>query len=140
MNHLRELLKVSKQLGFASSCITGDDAKKYIDRVFYKFNPEKKTGHLAIGGNTISISAEKYDSTYSKYLPSTSGLVFFEQNHLNRDSIFAVDNISLLCEIMDESYGMEYFVSNKNIEFLIAVNWYSIEIKGDIKDRFLFLE
>jgi len=31
---------------------------------------------------------------------------------------------------MKKSYGMEYFVSNKNADFLIAVNWYVIEVAG----------
>lgn len=31
---------------------------------------------------------------------------------------------------MENSFGMEYFVSNEKTDFLIAVNWYVIQIAG----------
>lgn len=40
---------------------------------------------------------------------------------------------------MEESFGMEYFVSNKTSDYLLAVNWYVIEGVGIAKDWLLTL-
>lgn len=37
-----------------------------------------------------------------------------------------------LCEILTDCYGMEYFVSNKSMDFIICVNWYVIECEGGV--------
>lgn len=34
---------------------------------------------------------------------------------------------------MENSSGMEYFISDKDISYLISVNWYSIEYVGNIE-------
>lgn len=39
-------------------------------------------------------------------------------------------NAKLIGDLMENSFGMEYFVSNEKLDFLIAVNWYAIEVAG----------
>ncbi len=130
MNHLKELMCVGSKINVSSHSIIGDEANTYIESIFHKYKPERKIGHLMIGGDSIAISAEKYDSVYSKELPPIKGYVFFEQNKFNKNNIFVIDDVSCLCDVMNEAYGMEYFVSDENLDFLIAVNWYVVEAAG----------
>jgi hypothetical protein len=37
-------------------------------------------------------------------------------------------------QLMANSYGMEYFVSNERADFLISVNWYVINVAGTAID------
>ncbi len=133
MKYLEELLNVSKQLNIGSSYIKGIKAKEYISKVLSKFNPEKTNGHLNIGGNSLSLPTEIYEFTFSKILPKIEAYVFFEQDSFNKDSIYIINDLSLLCSVMEESYGMEYFVSNERLDFLISVNWYVIQGTGAAK-------
>ncbi|MBV7433874.1 hypothetical protein KRX19_02450 [Cardiobacteriaceae bacterium TAE3-ERU3] len=130
MRHLKELTAASEKLKINASCIIGDDAKRYIDEVFSKFNPEKIRGHLSIGKDSMSIDAEIYDLNFSKVLPKTKGYIFFEQDLYNKNSVYVIDDLSLLYDVMQECYGMEYFVSNESLDFLISVNWYVIQCLG----------
>jgi hypothetical protein len=41
-----------------------------------------------------------------------------------------IKDAKLIGNLMESSYGMEYFVSNEKADFLIAVNWYVIEVAG----------
>ena len=34
---------------------------------------------------------------------------------------------------MENSRGMEYFISDAELNYLIAVNWYAIEYVGDVE-------
>ena len=44
-----------------------------------------------------------------------------------------MDNIQNICDIMSESFGMEYFLFNEQFDYLIAVNWYVIELTDGAK-------
>ena len=44
--------------------------------------------------------------------------------------VAVVDNASKIGEIMNNCYGMEYFITNLAQNYLIAVNWYVIEVTG----------
>lgn len=52
---------------------------------------------------------------------------FFEQDVSNKNIVVVVDDVRDMSRLMEDSYGMEYFVSNEVGDFLIAVNWYVIE-------------
>ena len=47
-----------------------------------------------------------------------------------------IKNAKLIGRLMENSFGMEYFVSNEKVNFLIAVNWYVIEVAGDARKWF----
>lgn len=44
-----------------------------------------------------------------------------------------MDNIKNICDMMSESFGMEYFLFNEQFDYLIAVNWYVIELTDGAK-------
>lgn len=44
--------------------------------------------------------------------------------------MIAIHSGRRLGEIMENSFGMEYFVTNKDFAYLLAINWYVIEGVG----------
>jgi hypothetical protein len=109
-----------------------NSSKDYIKRVISKFKPLKIAGHLAIGANSQTISLEKYEYSYSKYLNSEPALLFFDQEGLDRNTVVVVKDAKLVGDLMENSYGMEYFLSNEKLDYLIAVNWYVIEVSDSV--------
>lgn len=59
--------------------------------------------------------------------------IFFDQENHNRSKVVVIDDAKKLGQIMENSYGMEYFVSNEKADYLLAVNWYVIEGEGSAK-------
>lgn len=47
-----------------------------------------------------------------------------------------IKDVRLLGEVLEKSYGMEYFLTNRDKDFLISVNWYEIEGIGNVKEYF----
>ncbi len=43
-----------------------------------------------------------------------------------------IENGRNFCSILKNAYGMEYFISNENANYLVAVNWYVIEGAGSV--------
>lgn len=41
-----------------------------------------------------------------------------------------IENVKMVGELFANSFGMEYFLSNKNLDYLVAVNWYTVECCG----------
>lgn len=59
-------------------------------------------------------------------------MIFFEQNRINQHDVVVVENAREISTLIANSHGMEYFISDKAISYLISVNWYAIEYVGDI--------
>ena len=59
--------------------------------------------------------------------------IFFEQNQINRCDVVRVEDARNISSLMENSHGMEYFISDAGLTYLIAVNWYAIEYVGDIE-------
>ncbi|RAV02766.1 hypothetical protein DQG13_08955 [Paenibacillus sp. YN15] len=97
-----------------------------------QFTPFKTAGHLAIGADSHAISLEKYEFSYSKYLNSEPAFIFFDQEGLDRNTVVVVKDAKLAGDLMENSFGMEYFLSNEKLDYLIAVNWYVIEVAGSV--------
>lgn len=125
-----ELIQASNNLGIDIVVIDEITSKKYIKRVIDKFKPFKTTGHLSIGNDTLIIPLEENEFIYSKYLESEPAYIFFDQEGRDRNSVVVVKDAKRIGDLMENSYGMEYFVSNEKVDFLIAVNWYVIEVAG----------
>jgi len=136
----QELIQVSTELGIEIEILDDNSAKDYIMRVINKFKPFKIAGHLAIGENSQIISLEKYEYSYSKSLNSEPALLFFDQEGLDRNTVIVVKDAKLVGDLMENSYGMEYFLSNGNLDYLIAVNWYVIEVSESIMPLFSNLD
>ena len=125
-----ELTQVSRNLGIEILILDENDSKQYIKKVIDIFKPGKITGHLSIGREILTIPLEGNEFSYSKYLKSEPAYIFFDQEGRDRNTVVVVNDAKLIGDLMKKSYGMEYFVSNKNADFLIAVNWYVIEVAG----------
>ena len=70
------------------------------------------------------------------YLPQEVGYIFFEQNsELKGKTVLEIENLKLLGKILIKTSGMEYFLTNQDMNFLIAVNWYVIEIAGVVEEQ-----
>lgn len=125
-----ELTQISSNIGIDIAILDENDSKQYIKRVIDIFKPFKITGHLSIGKETLTIPLEGNEFSYSKYLKSEPAYIFFDQESRDRNTVVVVKDANLIGNLMENSYGMEYFVSNKTSDFLIAVNWYVIEAAG----------
>lgn len=128
----QELIQVSSKIGIEIEVLDDHSSKDYIMRVIRKFKPFKTAGHLAIGADSHNISLEKYEFSYSKYLNSEPALIFFDQEGLDRDTVVVVKDAKFVGDLMENSYGMEYFLSNEKLDYLIAVNWYVIEVSESV--------
>lgn len=136
MNNIAEMARVCNDLNISFHIISGGDANKIISKVINFFNPEQTTGHLSIsndGNKVFKISLEYNEFTYSKKLPKDKGYVFFDLESKDKNKVFVLDNIQNICDIMSESFGMEYFLFNEQFDYLIAVNWYVIELTDGAK-------
>jgi hypothetical protein len=125
-----ELTQTSNNIGIDVVILDENDSKQYIKKVINIFKPFKTTGHLSIGNETLTIPLEGNEFSYSKHLESEPAYIFFDQESRDRNSVVVIKDVKLIGNLMENSYGMEYFVSNKKADFLIAVNWYVIEVAG----------
>jgi len=130
----KELVQISSNLGIDIVVLDENESKQYINRVINIYKPIKITGHLSIGEETLTIPLEKNEYSYSKYLKSDPAYIFFDQESRDRNTVVVVKDAKLIGNLMENSFGMEYFVSNEKSDFLIAVNWYVIEIAGSAID------
>lgn len=132
MNSIREeLAKAGKLLDKKFSLMEQLDAIEYINSVIAKFNPEKTSGHLAINSEkSIRISTDLMEFEYSQYLDDEPVYLFFDQNSQENNTVVKIHDGQSLSGILEECFGMEYFLSNEKITYLISVNWYTIEVVG----------
>lgn len=128
----QELIQVSSELGIESVVLNDKESKQFINRVVEIYKPFKITGHLSIGEETQKIPLEGYEFSYSNYLKSEPAYIFFDQEGRDRNTVVVVQDAKKIGELMENSFGMEYFVSNETMDFLIVVNWYVIEIAGTV--------
>lgn len=126
----QELIKISTDLGITIDVLDENKSKQFINRVIDTYNTTKMTGHLSIGKETETIPLEGNEFSYSKYLKREPAYLFFDQEGRDRNTVVVVKDAKMIGKLMENSYGIEYFVSNETTDFLIAVNWYVIEIAG----------
>ena len=131
-SNAKVLLSVADDLHIKVDLINGKEAKDYIDFVLEKYKPWKLEGHLSISDDVERLDTEENEFTFSLIMKDEPAYIFFEQNHINKNAVIIVENAKSISLLMKNSHGMEYFVSNKDTTYLVAVNWYSIEFKGDI--------
>lgn len=56
--------------------------------------------------------------------------VFFEKSVINRRDVVVFEDARSVSSLMENSHGMEYFISDAVLSYLVTVNWYSIEYVG----------
>lgn len=127
-----ELLRVADAMSIRASILPKDEGKAFILSVLERFKPWKKEGHLAIGDGAKRMATEKHESSFSSTIAKTPAMIFFEQNRINQHDVVVVENAREISTLIANSHGMEYFISDKAISYLISVNWYAIEYVGDI--------
>jgi hypothetical protein len=131
---INELKSNADKVGLNYSIIKGIEAEKLISEIFRKFDPLRTSGHLAISDNSKIIPLEYNEFTYTLAIKKQKGYLFFDQEGFDKNIVLEVENIQRVGELMEESFGIEYFLSNSNLSFLIAVNWYVIEVSGNCED------
>ena len=129
-----ELVSIGREMGINIKILPENESKNIIDTAMKRFRPYKREGHLGIGGNSVTLPINDWEYSYMEYLPKGVGLIFFEQkNLLNGKTVVKISDLRLLGKILKESFGMEYFLTNEKINFLIAVNWYVVEAAGIVQ-------
>ncbi|WP_176701759.1 hypothetical protein [Gilliamella sp. wkB112] len=132
-SYANALIESASELDIKLNFITHMDACNYIDQVLKKYMPWRIEGHLAIGDNAKRLSTDDYEFKFSLCLDNKPGYIFFEQNTINKDVVVIIEDARNISKLMENSSGMEYFISDKDISYLISVNWYSIEYVGNIE-------
>lgn len=129
-----ELIEVGERLNIKIELLPDNEAKKYIDQVLERFRPFKVTGHIGIGHDSFCLGIDAWEFSYMEYLPKGSGYLFFDQgDSMSQRTVVKIEDLTRLGRILENSFGMEYFVANEAVDFLIAVNWYVVEISGAAK-------
>lgn len=135
---IEELKRAAKVLNLEYTVVSGNDAHLFIKNTFEKFKPFKTTGHLSIGNDdTTTLITDDFEFSFSKGLPLLPTYAFFEQNHFDKDSIFILKEGKYWSKLIEECYGMEYFLTDVNKTYFISVNWYTIEILNLDSENFL---
>jgi hypothetical protein len=126
---IEELKAAAKKLFLMHSVIEGVIAERFIKNTFDKFEPFKITDHLSIGSEiSEKLSTDEYEFVFSEKYLSGAIYVFFEQDYYNKNQIFVLKEGKYFSKLIEECYGMEYFITDEKNNFLISVNWYTIEI------------
>lgn len=124
------MINVSSELGIDIVVLNRLESEKYINKAIDTYRPFKITGHLQLDVGSLTLSLEDNEYSYSEHFKSEPAYIFFDQDGLDRKSVVIVKNAKLVGKLMEKSFGMEYFVSNEKIDYLLAVNWYVIHIAG----------
>lgn len=123
-----ELKNAAELLGFEYEILTGETAAAIIDKSFVTFEPFRRQGHLSImHERSHKLRLDEHEYTFSKHLIDEPLIVFFEQTRNHVDVAFKLQKGQLFCDLLEECSGIEYFLTNENVDYLIAVNWYVIE-------------
>ncbi|MDA8447255.1 hypothetical protein [Paracidovorax valerianellae] len=127
-----EIISTCADLGIDAKAIDASSFEIVKQVIFAKFRPEKTSNHYSIGGDSDVLIAEDHEFSFSNSFPSIEGFIFFGED--NYEGAIFLKDISLLSFVMNNCYGMEYFVSDENATFLVSVNWYVINLQGEAKN------
>lgn len=125
-------MRVADTMSIKAALLPKEQGCKYILEILEKYKPWKTEGHLSIGEGANRLSTDDYEYSFSLSMESVPAFIFFEQNYINECDVVVVNDAKNISPLMENSHGMEYFISDESLSFLISVNWYSIEYVGDI--------
>jgi hypothetical protein len=130
MKNSEEFINASNELEIEANLLPIDYAHEIISRCTQKYSIGKLSGHLAIHGDTIQLPLEPIEFSYSKQLMKGKAFLFFDQENHNRNEVVQIENAQEICNVLENCFGMEYFVTNEDYSYLISVNWYTVEVSG----------
>lgn len=132
-SRLGDLLSTGKEFNIPLEVLNKNDSNEYIIKTFKIFNPLKDWGHIQIGRGESLSPSENYQYIYSLFIKKSPLFVIFEQNHKeDKDWVLKVNNGNDLAKLLYENGSIEYFLSDKENSFFVAVNRYCIEYVGDL--------
>lgn len=126
------VLENARALGVEVILLPESTSHNLIKEVFEKFKPWKTTGHLQLGGECAKIPTDEHEGTFTNHLREEKAYLFFEQNYINKNIVLCFSDVRKISLVIKECPGMEYFITNEILSYLVAVNWYTIEISGGI--------
>lgn len=128
-NKILELENGAKLLDLDYEILDKHKGAKIITFIFEKFKPKKREGHLTIGSETSAkLITDNNEFSFSKDFKDEPIYIFFEQDKIHQGQVFVLQSGREFSNLLNECFGMEYFISNKECQYLISVNWYTIEI------------
>jgi hypothetical protein len=126
---VKELLNTASFTGIKLSVMEKEFSRNFINNVLEKFKPSNITNHLSVGENCYTLPCEDYEFSYSESLKSEPGYLFFEQTGKGFECLLKIDEIRETGKLFYNSFGIEYFLVNENMDYLISVNWYTVQIQ-----------
>ena len=132
MGNAEEIVRACKEIGVLCKVMDENTSKNYIKDIKERFSPLKLSGHLSLDNPDYVISIDKYEFSYSLHLEDEPIYMFFDQENHNKEKVVVVDDGRPVCKVLENAFGMEYFLSNAEKDYLIAVNWYSIQGVGTL--------
>ncbi len=139
---VKAYIEIGSKLGVNVTYLQEEHAEKYVSMVLKKHKPWRNSGHVQIATekkDSIKFSADIFEFTYSEYLPKEPVCIFFDQSDKERNTVIKVEDGRKVGAMM-KLYSLEYFLSNETADYLIAVNDYVVEYKGNNPEWFDGLE
>ena len=130
-----EILRASVYCGAAASPLASEETKTHIEKVKDKFRPFKTSGHLAIGHDSVCLPLEGNEFSFQRHLDAEPAIVFFDDHPWTAEKAVRIADVRNLGRVLEECSGLEYFMSDEAMTYLIAVNWYVIEGTGSVAER-----
>lgn len=137
MSKSNEILRAAQELDLTCVRLDSISAASHIARAIARFAPLRTTEHLMIGHDSDAYPLELAELDYSSAFEPGAALVFFDQESTDRREVLEISDGPRLAELMANCFGMEYFVTNALCEYLVAVNWYVVEVAGVARQRML---
>ena len=133
VGYARELLTCAAKLGMNAHLLPKKEGGEYIALVIGKFRPLNTMGHVQVSDPSGEMDyTEGNEYAFPLKMNAEPAYVFFAQNDIDRHHVVVIENALNISKIMEKSYGMEYFISNKEMSFLVSVNVYAIGWAGAI--------
>jgi hypothetical protein len=129
-----EFKKAADELGLECHVLGAEKSKCFIEQVTDKFGANKLSGHVAINHDSVNVPLEPHEFSFSENLRCEPVFLFFDQLGQDRELVVVLQEGQSLGKVLENAFGMEYFVSNETQEYLLAVNWYVIEGAGTARE------
>ncbi|MFT6921983.1 MAG: hypothetical protein ACJA1C_000981 [Crocinitomicaceae bacterium] len=132
MKNSEEFINACSELNINCQLLSKTDSLTIISELKQRFNLKKISGHLALQDDSFKLPLEPNEFSFSTLLKKESAYIFFDQENINKEEVLKFENAQNLCSILENCFGMEYFLTNESLTYLIAVNWYVLEATGDV--------
>ncbi|WP_042351555.1 hypothetical protein [Bacillus massiliigorillae] len=100
-SNTQELIYVSSELGVDIVVLNRLESEQYINKVIEMHRPFKITGHLQLDVDSLTLSLEENEYSYSEHLKSEPTYIFFDQDGLDRRSVVIVKDAKLVGKLME---------------------------------------